>query len=852
MILWKFTFREIKSRPGRATLTLLSIVIGVAAVVAVTVGTATTNQAFQEMYANVAGRAALEVVAAGNSGFSEKVVETIEKTPGVKIAVPTFQRGTVLRFGKKRIPMSAMGIDPECDKAVRDYDLVDGRFFEDKRDAVLEASFAKGLGVKVGDQVKLTNSHGKPVSFTISGLLSSRGVAGFKQGGVVFVSLSTAQRVFGKAGEVNIISVVLADDANEKTVNSSLAAVLPKALTVRTPSERSQLSKEMIEKVRMGLDIAYVTIMVLAFVTILNTFLMNVGERRRQLAVLRAIGTTRSQLIKMLLVEGLVMGFVGTLLGTAAGLGGACLLTQSLGKVYSAPMPALRITVAPFIAAGCLGPIVSLLAMFIPAWIAGRISPLEGMRFVASNRRGRIPALYAVAACLTFLTTGSLMAACILGYLPAKLMTIVGVLFTASFLLLIPMILRPLAWLVALVLNPILRTEGRIANRQILRRVVRTSLTVGILYVAVSTAVSLGTTILDTVNDVHSWSDTTFRSDFLVRATSQQATADGSAKMPESFVNDLRAVPGVANVDSLRTLFTNIESPNLDNGKQQVRVIVRDYTDKGKLPLDIKSGDKATLREDLSQGQVVLGTNLAHRLDVKAGDNIKLDTVEGPKQLRVAATASAYWDGGMVVYMEGQTARRLLNADGVDAFIIDAQPGMREQVYEQLKQLKAKCDENDEAANDFLLQTFAELQRTIDEMTTGVIAGLWGLLVLALIVGAFAVANTLTMNVLEQTRELALLRVVAMTRWQVRKSILAQALTIGAIGLLTGTVGGMIGAFVMNLCSAKLMGQPPVFAMHPTLILACIATGFVVIIGAALIPAERASRLKLLIALQYE
>ena len=65
MILWKFTLREIKSRPGRATLTLLSIVIGVAAVVAVTVGTATTNQACQEMYASVAGRAALEVVGRG-------------------------------------------------------------------------------------------------------------------------------------------------------------------------------------------------------------------------------------------------------------------------------------------------------------------------------------------------------------------------------------------------------------------------------------------------------------------------------------------------------------------------------------------------------------------------------------------------------------------------------------------------------------------------------------------------------------------------------------------------------------------------------------------------------------------
>ena len=98
--------------------------------------------------------------------------------------------------------------------------------------------------------------------------------------------------------------------------------VLPTGLSVRSPTARSQLSKETIEKVQKGLDFAYVTIMALAFFTILNTFLMNVGERRRQLAVLRAIGTTRRQIIRMLLLEGLTMGVVGTVLGSRPGWAG--------------------------------------------------------------------------------------------------------------------------------------------------------------------------------------------------------------------------------------------------------------------------------------------------------------------------------------------------------------------------------------------------------------------------------------------------------------------------------------------------------------------------------------------------
>ena len=100
-----------------------------------------------------------------------------------------------------------------------------------------------------------------------------------------------------------------------------------------------------------------------------------------------------------------------------------------------------------------------------------------------------------------------------------------------------------------------------------------------------------------------------------------------------------------------------------------------------------------------------------------------------------------------------------------------------------------------------LLQSFADLRHRIDDLMKGVVASLWGLLALGFIVGSFGIANTLTMNVLEQTRELALLRVVAMTRWQVRKTILAQAVIIGFIGLTLGVAGGIIGSYVSNLCA---------------------------------------------------
>ena len=140
----------------------------------------------------------------------------------------------------------------------------------------------------------------------------------------------------------------------------------------------------------------------------------------------------------------------------------------------------------------------------------------------------------------------------------------------------------------------------------------------------------------------------------------------------------------------------------------------------------------------------------------------------------------------------------------------------------------------------------------INTIVNGVVGGLWGILVLALLVAAFGVANTLTMNVLEQTRELALLWVVAMTRRQVRKMVLSQAGIIGVIGLALGMLFGVTLAFLISNSTMMLLGYPVPFIVHPLFLAGCFAAGLALVLAAALLPAERAARLDLLIALQYE
>ena len=110
---------------------ILSIVIGVAAIVSVTISAATTRRAYQQMFETVSGRAALEVVAAGGESFDQDVVRLLEETPGVAAAAPLIKRYTIMYLADRKVKLLALGIDPERDRLVRDYEVTAGRFLDD-------------------------------------------------------------------------------------------------------------------------------------------------------------------------------------------------------------------------------------------------------------------------------------------------------------------------------------------------------------------------------------------------------------------------------------------------------------------------------------------------------------------------------------------------------------------------------------------------------------------------------------------------------------------------------------------------------------------------------------------------
>lgn len=837
MTLWIYIAREIRRHPGRALLTLFSVAISVGAVVSVDTATAVTRRAYRQTYEAVAGQVALEVVAPEGGGFPQSVADEIARLPGVRNVTNVVRRGTIAYLpDKKKTKLYVRGIDMAKPGALQDYDLAAGRFCKRTDEALMDSAFATSMGVKTDDTIKFLGRKGVR-SFKVVGLIKPKTVAAMAPTEPVLLPIQAAQSLFAAQGHIDIAQLTLNDGTDEKSLALAITKHLPEGVIARRPLTRTEMGDETIKSAEQGMNFCSGFSLVASVFIILNTFMMNVSERRRPMAILRAIGATRGQIIRLVLGEAFVLGALGAILGVAAGWAGAYGLTHVMGKFFSAALPQVRLTPGPVATAVALGLGVSMAAAYFPARWAGKITPLEGMsRVTAQDRRG-LSRWVPITGIIVLLATEVVVWMTIRGWLPASLGLPMGIVSLVACVLILPALVGPLAWIIGEGLSRLLGVEGQLAERQIVRRQARAAFTTGVLFVAVCCAIGMGNTIINSTEDVKLWLRKAFIGDFFVGQIRSALAGDTTNRMPDELGDALAKVQGVANVDSMRLV-------NVTAADHPALMIVKGFTAQDYLPLDLNSANADDMRKRLLDGEVVIGSVLAQRADVKPGDTMSLATDEVTRQVKVAGLATEYLMGGLAVYMGRSSAARLYGIQGVDVFIIKADPA---HLSDTETRLHAFCNER-----GLTFQSFADLSRRVDGIMAGVVSSLWVLLALAFVVAALGIANTLTMNVMEQTREIALLRVVAMTRRQIRKLIMAQAVILGLLGLGTGTVAGVVMSYVINLSLVPLLGHPVDFRFHPTLVFGCFGAALAIVLAAAWFPAQRASRIVLVEALQYE
>ena len=866
MPLKRLSIREIRSRPARSLLTLLSIVIGVSAIVATYLASDSAQLAQIAMVRAVTGNASLEIEAVGGASFEGKPLEPVAKLPGIKIASPILRRYSnmkVKRQNGNQLPLATdvaskssdesnvetdtaryrvqlLGVVPESDRQVRSYTLVAGKDLEDEStDAasiLMDAGFAESAKVSIGSYVDFETRSGTR-SAQVAGLLKPNDASAGIQSGLIVARLLTVQRWTKSQGKLDAVQLVLDKDAKIEQITEAVQALLPSGLRVRQPTMRSQVADESTVAMQQGLHLATAFALIISAFIIYNTFQMNVGERRRQLGILRSMGATRHQLRWMIVREGLWLGTIGTLLGCFVGNLGATILRSSTSKLLQIAIPASPLSIWPYAIAVFCGLGVALLGAFFPAMRASRLSPAEAMRVVAKGEFSTSRAAWLGLGGSLMVIGLMVQALAVLRVVNLSHVVLGTILMKIGMVFLLPALIGDLTAWVAWLLSFFLKTEGMLARRQILRHRGRSSLTIGIVFIAMGTGLGMASTILDNIGNVESWYTRSIVGDFFVRAAMPDMNSGQAADMPDGLPEKVVAMPGVALVDTLRFVRARTNDSS-------VVVVVRNFNSDSQDYFDLTEGTEAEVMKGIRSGEVVLGSVLSQRLNLHIGDTLPLETNEGSTTLKVVGVTNEYIAGGLTLYLEAEYAKKLLSVDGTDVIVVKANPKDLANVE---KRLRALCEES-----GMMFQSYADLVKVIRDTLNGVVGGLWAVLALCSVIAAFGLINTLAMNILEQTREIGMLRVVAMTRWQIRKMILAQALIMGIIGIVPGVLTGLWIHYVINLTTMPVTGHAVLFTIYPWLLAGAPIFELMVVVVAAMVPAERAARLNVSSALQYE
>jgi putative ABC transport system permease protein len=846
------TIKSLLSRKLRLILSGLAVILGVMFVSGAFVLTDTLSRSFDQLFAGVFANTDVQVsakpnLAAGAFDDNERVtttipaaeVDTIRGIPGVASATGVaFADGARLIGSNGKVVSSAgpprFGADwPSQSGNVR---LREGRGPTADNEIAINASLAKAGNVKVGDTVGvLTLQPRKP--FTIVGVFGYPGGED-SQGGsqVIAFTLPVAQELMlGQAGAFSNVDVKAAPGVSDEQLRDRVASALGSGYQVKTGQQLADEQASSLQQVLkffnyILIGFASVSLFVAIFL-ILNTFSIIVAQRTRELALLRAIGANRRQVIGSVLLEAVVVGLLASVIGLALGVGAGALLAKVFasfggGGLILAP---LAVPMAAWISAFVVGVGVTVLAALIPALRASRIAPVAAMREAATPDRpltkltvtgGIVFGLGGVALALGL--TGNAGNQELWAILGGVLLSFVG---TA---LLTPLVAKPVAGLIGRLFA--FSVPGKLGRLNAGRNPRRTAITAAALMVGIALITGINTVLVSAKQSITTVADQQAHVDLII-------SGEMGATIPTF---DPAVLERTAALDGVRAVSGLYQDAAVVNGD---RTFVGAFSNESAIPGMFSLTTKAGTISSIRDGQVIVDEKTATDKNLTVGSPVTVQLARGgPLNLTVSGIyrKSDLMSGFVIPLSAAPNFTQPLPTTG----FIQVEPGT------SVTTIKSEVDG---LLRDSPEVTVGDRNEFIAQQTSSadqVLVMVQILLALAILIAVLGVINTLALSVLERTRELGLLRAVGLGRAATMRMVTVEAVVISVFGAVLGlAVGVGLGAAVVRALRDQGIGQLalPWAQMVTYLILAG-----VVGVVAAVLPAIRAARTNVLQAIAYE
>ncbi len=704
------------------------------------------------------------------------------------------------------------------------YRLVEGRAPQGDDEVVVNRFAATSGHLHVGDRVTITSKSG-PRPFTVTGIAAlGEGDASAGTTAALFTD-PTAQALLGEPGMVDGLVVAGAGIGQDELVSRIGEAldgvpemeVISGAALVRE-DQRAVGAAFTVFRTLMLL-FAVIGLYVAAFM-ISNTMAITVAQRSREMAMLRAVGASRRQVLASVLNEAALVGMVAAAAGALAGVGVSFGLV-ALFRSFGVDLPVTGVVVRPraVIIAMAAGVTVTLVSAFLPARRASRIAPIAAVRQLDSPTAGlsrrRLAAGLAVAGVAGGLLVWGLVGkAILLAGFGAQL------LFVATAVL-SPYLARPLARLVARPARVVFGVAGELAAGNAVRNPKRSARTASSLMIGVAMVALITIFAASAKASISGQLTESYRGTHIV----DSGAVDSASGLDPGLAAAIRSEPGVRLVAEARITPAVVGGQaNPTFGAFDAAVIARLFD------LGHVQGDVASLGAD---GLAVSADEAAER-QWHLGDTVEVTFAGGsvPLEVRAIYDGSDEWVGSTFADLSalaGRVPDQLDNRLYVDTADPDAV-------------LRYAADYP--SARFLSTEDFA---RAMGDQVDQMIGIMYVLLTLAVVIALLGIANTLSLSIHERRREIGVLRAVGMSRRQLRWSIRVEAVIIALLGVATGLgLGALFGWSIVHALADQGFDRVRI-PSGPMLVVA--AVGVAAGVLASVLPARRAARTDILRAI---
>jgi putative ABC transport system permease protein len=842
--MWKATWKGLLAHKFRLALTAVAIVIGVAFVSGTFVLSDTLHQTFTTLFNGVyqhidfqvRGKAAFAGAngGSGRSPIPAAVAQKVAAVPGVQDAVGTSTGyaqlvapdGKVVSTGGA--PTIGLSFDPVS--AMSALHIKSGTAPTGPDDVVIDAGTVKKYHFHIGDRVRILLT-GPPETFTLTGIVTFGTADNLAGATIAAFDLPTAQRIFDEPDQYDIIDVLATPGTNLAQLKTAIARVLPANVEVVTGAT---VANQTTGQINQGLGFISTALLVFAFIslfvgsfTIFNTFSIIVGQRTRELALLRILGASRRQVFRSVLAEAFIVGLLSSVVGLALGVAAAAGLEALLDKL-GITLPSGGIVFAPrtVIVGLVVGIGVTVISAVSPARRAVRIPPVAALTehevgAAESSRRRILVGITMALLGIVALAAGlSIPAIALVGI--GALLAFVGVAMLA------PLVARPVSSVLGRPLARLLGISGQLGRENSMRSPRRTAQTGAALMVGLALVSTIAVFGASVSRSATSSIDQAISADYIVTSSSNNG---GSGAFSAAAGTAARKIPGVTAVSDVyggqfdfRSDLSNLIAVSPDRLADTIILRLSSGAGASALAAGQLLVDTTTARSD----HLVVGTSVPVKFALTGHSHLTVGGIYKPNALLGSFVVSdSYYRSHYTDPLPLALLLRTANAPTAagKAAIVHALAA-----YPTLK-----------------IQTQGEFKQSQQKMVNQLLGIVYVLLALAVIIALIGIVNTLLLSVFERTHEIGLLRAVGMRRRQVRAMIRSEAVILSVFGALIGVIVGT-GLGVAFAASLKQQGITDIVIPYGNLIIFLIIAALLGLLAASW-PARRAARLDVLAAI---